>query len=429
MSGDGKPLAAQRSRLLRSRKFLGYLGQSVASRASGNVANVCVVWLVFAATQSAVDVGIVAFAQSVAIVGASLPAGTIVDRYSRRWLLFLSHATRGAVFAILVALLFIQGFRLDLLVGLVLAWSAGSELYRSTTYSVLPDVIDPVDLADANGVTRASTSSVGAVASALAGGLIVAFGVSFGFVFSAAAYAGAAILAALFVVPRASTRTRESSAQSHRGLKGMTRELREGFRWLLQEVGLLQLSISATAFNFLFSLTYSFLVIYAAVAVHAGALLFGLLLAAYAVGDVVGSLLVGRTRALSVAGKVWVVLYGGASGLLLLILGFFPSPAIAIGSNLLMGLAIGFSANVWLTSAQNIVPAGMRGRYFAIDGVLSFVAGPPAIVAGAFLIQAIGVASEFILAGLLMLVSALVFGLMRSLWRLDGRTRVDSAST
>jgi MFS family permease len=94
-----------------------------------------------------------------------------------------------------------------------------------------------------------------------------------------------------------------------------------------------------------------------------------------------------------------------------------------------MGLAIGFSANVWLTSAQNIVPAGMRGRYFAIDGVLSFVAGPPAIVAGAFLIQAIGVASEFILAGLLMLVSALVFGLMRNLWRLDGRTRVDSGST
>ena len=408
---------------------MGYLGQSVTSRAAANVANICVVWLVFAATHSAIDVGIVALAESIATVGASLPVGTVVDRYSRRILLFLSHIVRGGVFAVLVALLFIQGFRLDLLVGLVLAWSASSELYRSTTYSVLPDVIDPLDLTDANGITRASTSSVGAIASAGAGGLIVAFGAAFGFLFSAAGYVAAAILAAVFVVPRFSTQSGESPSHTPRGLRGMTREIREGFRWLWQEAGLFRLSVSATAFNFLFSLTFYFLVIYVAVAVHAGALLFGVLLAVYAAGDVAGSLLVGRTRALSIAGKVWVLLYGGASGGLLLILGLFPTPSIAIASNLLMGLTIGFSANVWLTSAQNIVPTGMRGRYFAIDGVLSFVAGPPAIVAGAFLIQAVGVAPEFELAGILMLASALVFALMKSLWKLDGRPRASTSSS
>src|SRR3989442_10401841 len=106
-------------RLLRNRKFLGFVGQDVAARASSSVANVCVVWLVFTSTHSAIDVGIVAIAESIATLAASLPAGTLVDRFSRRALLFISHTIQGLTFALLVFLLTLQGFHLNLLIAFV----------------------------------------------------------------------------------------------------------------------------------------------------------------------------------------------------------------------------------------------------------------------------------------------------------------------
>ena len=114
---------------------------------------------------------------------------------------------------------------------------------------------------------------------------------------------------------------------------------------------------------------------------------------------------------------------GLVGGSLLVLLGLFPSTVIALGATLGIGLALGFGNTVWLTSAQNLVPTAMRGRYFAIDGLLSFVGGPPAIAVGGILIILIGITHVFELSGALMLVFALVFALMKSLWMLDGRLK------
>ena len=85
-----------------------------------------------------------------------------------------------------------------------------------------------------------------------------------------------------------------------------------------------------------------------------------------------------------------------------------------------IGLSIGVSVNLWLTSAHNLVPEDMRGRYFALDGVLTSIS-PASIAAGAFLIAASGILLDFIFSGVMMLVFTLVFGLMKGFWNLDGR--------
>src|SRR3989442_6686172 len=109
----------------------------------------------------------------------------------------------------------------------------------------------------------------------------------------------------------------------------MAHDMRVGFRWLLGEKGLWELSLSATAFNFLFGATWAFLVVYVGSVVKGGAVVFGGILAAYAGGDVIGSLLVGTTRALYFAGKVWLILYGGGSEGALFALGLFSQPIFA----------------------------------------------------------------------------------------------------
>ena len=84
------------------------------------------------------------------------------------------------------------------------------------------------------------------------------------------------------------------------------------------------------------------------------------------------------------------------------------------------------SAKVRLTSAQNLVPEPMRGRYFAIDGLLSFIGGPLSVAAGGILITLIGVVHVFELGGVLILAFAAVSALMGSLWMLDGRLKHDN---
>lgn len=405
--------------LLKHRAFAGFLGQSIGSRTSTTVAGLCLVWFVYESTGSAVAVGAVAIAESIAAILTTLPAGSIVDRYDRRHLVGLAHGIRAAGIAALAMLAAIGGYQLGVLVVLAVAWSATSELFRSSTNALLPDLVASGDLPSANGVVQASTSTIGAVSSALGGGLILLAGAAGGFTYAAIGYAVAAALVYL-AIPPASPTTHPGATKSS-GARGMLRELIEAGRWLAGAPGLLQLSLTALVFNFLFTASFTYLVVYVTAGVHGGSLLFGGALAAYAAGDVVGALWVGRTRALGSVGRVWVLGYGAMGGLLVLGLGLWPVAGFVIGGLLLMGAALGFAGNVWLTSAQNLVPTAMRGRYFAIDGLLSFISGPPAIAVGALLINSVGVLSTFVIVGGIQVASAGAFYLLAPLRNLDGR--------
>jgi hypothetical protein len=155
--------------------------------------------------------------------------------------------------------------------------------------------------------------------------------------------------------------------------------------------------------------------------IHAGALIFALVLAAYSIGYSIGSPLLGYAKtALRYAGRIWALMYGGAIGPVIILMGIFPISEVAISLTFIMGLAIGFSGNVWLTSAQNIVPVSMRGRYFAIDGLLSFLGGPPAVAVGGVMVILLGVIHTFELSGIILLILAVVFSSFKSLWNLDG---------
>lgn len=303
-----------------------------------------------------------------------------------------------------------------------------TELYRSTDYSILPELVKVNEVPNANGVTRAGYQLVGSASSAIGGALVALVGVVFAFAYGTAGYAVAAIFSAfLFYQFRRSTTQQQSYSNETKKPRMMGREIKEGFSWLVKQRGLFQLSLSAVAFNFLFGMPSYFLVVYVRDALNANALIFGIVLASFVIGDALGSILMGRTNAIAHAGKVWIIAYGGVGGLLLLLLGLFPSTIFAVVATFATGFGVGFGGNVWLTSAQNLVPPNMGGRYFAIDGLLSFVGGPPAIAIGGILITILGILPVYELSGALLLVFVLVFALMRSLWTLDGRSAQASA--
>ena len=392
---------------------------NISSSTAGQVGNIAVIWYVFAVTRSPLEVTVVGASQTLAALIFSLPAGVWVDRHDRRSLLLAANLVRAGSLFLLAAMTAAVGLSLVAVVAIVFAWNGATELYRSSDYSLLPDLVAPDEVTDANGLTRSSYMLASSASNFLGGAMVAFVGATFAFAYGAAGYAVAACFSAfLFLRFRAPAKAvREPGGPRPK----MGSQTREGFRWLWTQKGLFQLSLSAAVFNFLGAIPGYFVVVYVSVALKADALTFGAVLAAYVIGRAAGSLAVGRTDALAHAGRAWVLMYGVLSGVLILVQGAFPVAWVAVAANLAMGVGTGFAGNVWLTSAQHLVPSQMRGRYFAIDGLLSFLGGPPAVVVGGLLVAAYGVLPVYDAVGALLLGSALAFATMKELRALDGR--------
>jgi hypothetical protein len=401
--------------LFRNAGFLRYIVMSASSRTASSVFVIAVVWVVFESTRSVIDVGIVALAESVTTIAFTLPGGVWVDRYSRSRLLVLSNLVRAASLGLLAAVIAVYGFQLTVVVAVAVAWSGATELYRSSNYSYLPELVGPGELSDANGVTRASTAVVASASSAMGGGIIAFAGAVVAFAYGAIGFAAAAALALLLYARSVPTQARSLIRA------GMLSEVRAGMGWLVSQRGLLYLSISATVFNFLGGAVYYYLVVYMVQGIGLGAFALGVAVGANVFGAALGSLALGRTGGLSRAGVAWVLGVGSVPGALYLLMGLEPLLAVAIAALFGIGFAQGFGGNAWLTAAQNIVPEGMRGRYFAIDGFFSFIGGPPAIAAGSLLIALVGVLPAYTYIGAALLFASLGFAALRDLWKLDGR--------
>lgn len=406
------------------RHFNQLLGQSSSFYTAFNVAQVSLTWYVFAITGSATAVGLIAIVETIAVLIVSLPVGAIIDRRNKGILLFLSGILGFIAMLSLAGISSFGGFDLYLVLGLAALWGISSEISRSSNLSSLPDLVSRSLQSRANGVFRAVNSTLGSVSNAVAGGIIFVFGIVASFSFSSVAYLASAVVSIVFLFPFYRSKA-TPPAPGDKEKNRMLKDLKEGFKWLVSRKGFFLLTVSATFFNFFMTMTFTYFVIYVARGFSGDSFIFGTILAALAAGDVIGSLIPGRIDLLRHTGRINILLFGGMIGFCILLMGLFPTIYIALPFTFLAGISIGISVNVWLTAAHNIVPDDMRGRYFALDGVLVNIS-PISIAAGAILIAAYGVLWDFIISGIMMLIFTLVFGLMKSFWNLDGSAQPET---
>jgi hypothetical protein len=399
-------------------RFLRILSAGIASSAGASIAGICLLWLVYEETGSAIAVAALAIAQTVASVVISLPAGTWADRYNRRRMMIGTDLIRaGAMGAVGLAFL-AETFQLSEAI-VVTAVVAGATIPFNTAEQVfLPAIVGGDRIADANGLVRSTRSTVAFLGSAVAGILIVALGAPVGLLLNAGTY----LVSALLVASVAGPAPAAPSAGTVGKRPDFLSETLQGIRWLRQARGFLWLTASALFLNFFFSMAVPFFVVLVAVELHASALVFGALAGSLALGDVVGALSVGRLGSAAYAGKAWLVGYGGVTGAALLGLVLFPVAWLAPLLGFVAGWGLGFAGTAWLSSAQLLVPTEIQGRYFGIDALGSNAMTPVGALVGALLIATEGVRITFLVAGLGCLATLLVFAGFRELWTLGVRS-------
>jgi len=357
------------------------------------------VWLVYELTSSPVLLGLLGIARAVPTITLSPIAGVIADRVDQRRLLFFTQLLSllaSLLLGLLVVLSAVELWHVYLQVAFQAAVNAFDASVRQALF---PRLVPRARLSDAVTLSVTAGRSAAFVGPALGGLAIAGLGEAAPFLLNAATFLilMGAVVAMRGVVPR--TATAGSTVR---------RELAEGMRHLLETpilAGLLKLEIVIS----LFQMNAVMITIVAREILLVGPEGLGLLLAAPALGSVVGVigiLITGQARRQGRLVVVCTLAYAAALSLFAATGDFILSFAVLT----LIGLLDSVLTVTRHSVLQLAAPGRMRGRVMANmrtvtagvgpfaqtqSGLLASVVGPPlgvAVAAGAIAVAAMGTA-------------------------------------
>jgi MFS family permease len=342
----------------------------------------------------------------------SLPAGAVVDRRDRAALMYRSQAVQAAVVAVLAVLIAARRADIEVLAAAGLLLGSAEVMFGNAAQSVLPALVPPDLLPKANGSQQVSLTVGESFLGPPVGSLLFAAAAALPFGLDAASFASsAALLAGLPESARA--------RPGHDG-PGIRAQIAEGLRWLARHRLLRVVAVLLGIYNFANQMGQAVLVLLATQTLHVSARGYGLLLAASAVGSVVGGLVnpvlcrrLGLLPALVLPAMIDAAAFVGV--------GLAPDPAAAAALLAVQGFAVTMWNVVTVSLRQRIVPAHLLGRVNSVYRMLGWGLMPAGALAGGFVAHAAGLRAPCVLAGLLCALSALAaLPLLRAAIRAPG---------
>jgi MFS family permease len=382
---------------LRHRDFrLLLVGQSVSS--VGNFFfNIAAPFQLLALGATPVELGIAAFIQIGSTTVFLLLGGAIADRVSRRRLILANDALGGVVTAVIAVLAWTAQLRIEhIYVAEAVLGAAFAFLFPA--YSAIVTELVPADQLTQGNAARSLGSALARTAGPLAAGLVLATsGAPLAFAVDALTFFFSFLL---FTMSRATPKPEDVEVP-------LLRQVRDGISFVIATPWLWMALVAYTFLN----LTYGgqrgvMTPIFVRDALLAGGGTFGIVIAAHGVGQIVGGIMVAQLpiRRPGVAMYVFEVLAGAAT----LAVGLFvwlPATLIAFT---IMGVALSSSDTLFNAAIQRNVPGSMLGRVTSINFLVAGLFVPIAPVIAGVLVDAIGSAMTFVLAGAWAVALALV---------------------
>jgi MFS family permease len=356
---------------LGSRNFRLLLACDVVSLTGSAVAVVAVPFAVLAVGGSVADVGYVTTAMLVPVIVFLLLGGVVADRLPRHWVMVAGDLVQaGAQGASAAVVLSGHGAVWQLLV-LAAVRGTGFGFYYPASAGLLPQTVAPDDRAQANAINRVGSNGAQIAGSALGGLAVATLGPGWGLMLDAASFAIAALL-------RVGMRfTAMPPAES----AGMMRELREGWREFSSRRWLWTIVVQFACVNAVVLAAIAVLGPTVAKAHYGGARNWGLVLAAYSVGSVIGAVAMIKLRPARILLAATIAVPGAA----LLLFALVPPlmvPLVAVAA-LLAGACLEVFGVNWIVTMQQEIPLSALSRVSAYDALGSLALAPVgAAVAG-----------------------------------------------
>jgi len=345
---------------LRNTDFRRIIASYFAATFAREAQIVVVGWQAFAITHDPLTLGLVGLAEALPLIAASLYAGHVADRVSRR---SIALAGTFAMFISAVALLLftVNGTIADGRVWPIYAVIFLSGIARSFTRPAVTALSAEVierELYPNAVAWRASTWQLAAVVGPAAGGLV------YGFAGATAAYAcvSALMFASLVAVWMITHR-----AAPERGEEVPVGEsVRLGLRFLLEQPAILG-AMSLDLFSVLFGGATALLPIFAQL-LHTGPEGLGILRAAPAIGSLVTGMIVAHRPPMKRAGAA---LFASVAifGLTMILFAISRSFMLSFALLTISGMADNVSVIIRSTLIQTMTPAHLLGRVSAVNQI------------------------------------------------------------
>lgn len=367
-AAGGSPM----QRVLRIRDFrLLWLGQAT-SLLGDQFHFIALSWLVLQLTGDPLTLGLMLALAGIPRALFTLVGGAITDRFSPRAVMLISDIARLVLTALLAVLVLTGSLQVWMLYGFSFLFGFVSGFFMPAAMAILPAIVPEKDLQGGNALEQGTAQIVGIVGPVLAGGLIAWF--------SAAGQEGngdqsaigsALVIDALtFVVsvatlwlihPRPVTHlAADASRQS------VWHSMKIGLRYAWDHPILRMLLILITALNVLIvgPLVVGIPVL-ADARLAEGAAAFGIIMAAFSGGNLIGIIVAGMIhtyRGTGVLTLLLVIIFGAG----MIAMGFITTTWAGAAIMLFMGLGNGYLSIRLMTYLQVRTPADLLGRIMSL---------------------------------------------------------------
>jgi MFS family permease len=373
---------------------------------------VALIWFVYSTTGSARAVGGLLLCYTGPIIVGGLMAGMLLDRFDRRRVMIADNVTRGAVIG-LIPLLHAMG-KLALWHAYLVAGVYGLLMMISLAGgpSLVPSLIADEQLPTANALEMLSFTLGGVIGPPLAGALIPLISAPNVVIVDVLSYF-------LFALALSRVRLAPRPVAEKAGVR-QSYHLGHAVRLLLGNRILLSTTAMFLCFNIGRGMVLLWLPILADRSLGGGAALYGILLGAEAVGEVISSLLAGGVTFRLPLGALICIAQCMAGVVILILL-----PARTIWGALLALVLYGMSSaplTIWAqTLRMRIIPAGLRGRAFALLRTLMQSGTPIGGALGGVLLPVVGIPVMILLSACIVGAPGLVGLQVRELRGADTR--------
>jgi MFS family permease len=369
---------ADQDSLSRNRNFALLWGGMLSSQFGFSAASIAIPLLVLTINGSAAAAGLVLGTVATAQLAAGLPAGTLTDRWNRKYIMLGCEAAQAIAGASVVAAILLHKLTIPQLVAVAAVIGVSAALFGPAEDATLPTIVsgEQVRPALAMNAARASLARLGGTG---AGGFLYAIGRVVPFAVDMVSHA-LAFCALSFVRLPPREVTRQPISHLHR-------EMAEGLRWVWRERTIRVTSLCAVVLNLFFSAFYIILIVLAhRRGIPAGEI--GLMAAMLGAGGLVGALLAPfLTEKLSPFASVASVFW---------ILSVLSPAAIFIRDGYLLGVLIFAmalmppTANTTIMARQLLItPDALRGRLSGALGLTTAGAGAVGPILGGVLVESV----------------------------------------
>ncbi len=391
---------------MRTRATLwGYLASEAVSLTGTRVSMIAIPWLVLTTTGSAVQTGLVAFAEMAPYVLLKALAGPLTDRVGARRICITADLVSVLLVGAVPLLHLLDLLSFPALLALVAAAGAVRGPGDGARQALVPAVVERagVTLEKATGLSGAVERLASTLGAAFAGLLVAAIGPAQALVVDAASFGVSAVLLAL-TAPAA---RRRASAETDSPRPAYRRELAEGWDFLRRDPVLVAMTAMVSVTNLLDAAFVAVLLPVWAQETGGGAGAVGLFLATFSGAAVLGSVVASSIGERIPRYLTYVVAFSLVGLPRFLVLGLEVPLGWVLPVCVVMGFACGFINPILGAVLYERIPERLMGRVTSLNSALCWSLMPLGGLLGGVLVAAFGLQAGMLIAGLIYTVAAL----------------------